>query len=453
MLVKPTAVRCSLCWGTEVRRQNKRGFAICDSDSNYCRGSQPSFTLAGTRIYLQQRFAFVPSSQETKSHVRCQNKTYSCFADEVLEERKTKTKTDTKRISGGVRRTSIHRRLKKQNPSNEVVYKKRTKSKNRSVSIRQPLVMCTMNLPGKHVPQEKATQMFPSTEEAKQMLRFLASTNHECTRMMAESVSADDARQRQENRTELLDKPDYLEDTYDYLFHRHVQTLNGVIQRQEQQEADAARGIYQQKHSKQVIQLCCGDGRDCDDTSIIIDSTGLSSRHNSSTVSQNPPICRATGSNSLDSDKNDINTSDFCARQTSCNENKNKEMKGRCKKGELTRMSADNQLESCHDTQKSGTTHRKNSDGSVNINIVTNKINALELQDVRVPQKPVITFNHVSETNECSSSFSESESLNLKLTKTTSVSSTLRSSSSSPLLEVPVSLEDLTSEMMRPPIN
>jgi hypothetical protein len=116
-------------------------------------------------------------------------------------------------------------------------------------------------------------------------------------------------------------------------------------------------------------------------------------------------------------------------------------------------MSVDNQIESCHDTQKSGTTHRKNSDGCVNINTVTNKINALELHDVTVPQKPVITFNHVSETNECSSSFSESESLNLKLTKTTSVSSTLRSSSSSPLLEVPVSLEDLTSEMMRPPIN
>ncbi|PNF26715.1 hypothetical protein B7P43_G03386 [Cryptotermes secundus] len=304
--------------------------------------------------------------------------------------------------------------------------------------------MCTMNLPGKHVPQEKATQMFPSTEEAKQMLRrLLASTNHECTRMMAESVSADDARQRQDNRTELLDKPDYLEDTYDYLFHRHVQTLNGVIQRQEQQEADEARGIYQQKHSTQVIQLCCGDSRDCDETSISIDSTELSSRHNSSTVSQNPAVCSATGNSSQDSDKNDV-----LARQTSCNENKNKEVKGRCKNGELTGMSVDNQIESCHDTQK-----RTNSDGSVNINIVTNKINALELQVVRVPQKPVITFNHVSETNECSSSFNESESPNLKLTKSTSVSSTLRSSSSSPLLEVPASFEDLTSEMMRPPIN
>lgn len=453
MLVTFPAVRRSLCRGTEVQRQNKRGFAVSNSDGNYCRRSQPSFTLAGTRIYLQQRFAFV-TSQETISHLRSQNKTYSCFVDEVSEERKRKTKTDTKRIGGGVRRTSIHRRLEQQKPSTEVVYKKRTKSKNRSAAIRQPLVMCTMDLPGKHIPQEKATQMFPSTEEAKQMLRrLLASTNHECTRMMAESVSADDARQRQENRTELLDKPDYLEDTYDYLFHRHVQTLNGVIQRQEQQEADVARGIYQQKHSKQVIQLCCDDGRDCDDTSIIIDSTELSSCQNSSTISQNPPICRTTGSNSRDSDKNDINTSDFFARQTSCNENKNKEMKGRCKKSELTRMSVDNQIESCHDTQKSGTTHRKNSDGCVNINTVTNKINALELHDVTVPQKPVITFNHVSETNECSSSFSESESLNLKLTKTTSVSSTLRSSSSSPLLEVPVSLEDLTSEMMRPPIN
>ncbi|XP_023714431.1 uncharacterized protein LOC111868215 [Cryptotermes secundus] len=443
MLVKLPAECRSLCRGTDAQRRNKRASAVSDSGDNYYRGSQPSFTLEGTRIYLQQRFAFVPSSQEI-SHVRSQNKTYSCFAYEVLEERKRKTKTDTKRISGGVRRTSVNRRLEQQKPSTKVVYKKRTKSKNRSVATRQPLVMCTMNLPGKHVPQEKATQMFPSTEEAKQMLRrLLASTNHECTRMMAESVSADDARQRQDNRTELLDKPDYLEDTYDYLFHRHVQTLNGVIQRQEQQEADEARGIYQQKHSTQVIQLCCGDSRDCDETSISIDSTELSSRHNSSTVSQNPAVCSATGNSSQDSDKNDV-----LARQTSCNENKNKEVKGRCKNGELTGMSVDNQIESCHDTQK-----RTNSDGSVNINIVTNKINALELQVVRVPQKPVITFNHVSETNECSSSFNESESPNLKLTKSTSVSSTLRSSSSSPLLEVPASFEDLTSEMMRPPIN
>lgn len=449
MLVKCPAVRRPLCEGRNVRLQAKLSFAVSNSDDNYCR-SQPSFTLAGTHVYLQQRFAFVPSTQETISHLRSQNKTYSCFAGDVLEEGKRKTKPCTKRISGGVRRASILRRLE-QKPSTEVVYKKRTKSKNCSVAVRRPLVMCTMNLPGKHAPQEKATQMFPSTEEAKQMLRrLLASTNHECTRMMAESVSADDARQRQEKRNELLDKPDYLEDTYDYLFHRHVQTLNGVIQRQEQQEADEACGIYQQKHSKQVIQLCCGDGGDCDDTSIIIGSTKLSSHYNSSTVSQNPSTCnRATGSNSQDSDKND-----FFASQTSCNENKNKEMTGRCIKGELTRMNVDNQTESCHDIQKSGTTHRKNSDdGSVNINTITNKIDALELQDVRVPQKPVITFNHVSETNECSSSFSESESLNLKLTNTTSVSSTLRSSSSSPLLEVPVSLEDLTSEMMRPPIN
>jgi hypothetical protein len=222
-----------------------------------------------------------------------------------------------------------------------------------------------------------------------------------------------------------------------------VQTLNGVIQWREQQEAVEAREIYKQKHSKQVIQLCCGDGRDCDDTSVIIGSTKLSSHYNSSTVSQNLSTSnRATVTN----------TNDFFASQTSCNENKNKEMKGRCKKGELTRMNVDNQTESCHDIQKSGTTHRKNSDGG-SINTLTNKVDALELQDVRVPQKPVITFNHVSEANECSSSFSESESLNLKLTKITSVSSTLHSSSSSPLLEVPVSLEDLTSEMMRPPIN
>jgi hypothetical protein len=307
-----------------------------------------------------------------------------------------------------------------------------------------------MNLPGKDVPHEEATQTFPSTEEAKEMLkRLLATTNHEC--MMVESVSADDARQRQENRTELLDKPDYLEDTYDYLFHRHVQTLNGVIR---QQEADEARGIYQQNHSKQVIQLCRGDGGDCDKSCIIIGSTKLSSHHNSSIASQNSSNCsRATGSNSQDSDKN-INSNDFFASRTSCSEDKDKEMKGQCMKGELTRKNDGNQIETCHDTQKSERTHRNNSDdGNININTVTNKINALELQEVKVPQKPIITFNHVTETSECSSSYTEYESLNLKQTKTTTVSSTLRSRSSSPLLEVPVPLDDLTSEMMRPPIN
>jgi hypothetical protein len=385
----------------------------------------------------------VPSSEETTSHLRRPNKTYSCSLHDDLEERKTKT--DIKIISGGDRRASA----RQPKPSATVVCKKRTKSKNRSIAIRQPLVMCTMNLPGKHGPHEKATQMFPSTQEAKQMLRLLASANHEC--MMAESVCADDVRQRLETRTELLEKPDYMEDTYDYLFHRHVQTLNGVIKKQEQQEADEARGIYQQKHSKQVIELCCDDGRDCDGTSIIIGSTKLPSHHNSSTVSQNSFACnRATGSSSQDSDKNDINSNDFFASRISCKESANKEIKGWYKKGELTRMSDDNQIENCHNTQKSETIQRKNSDDSVNINIITNTINALDLQEVRVPQKPVITFNHVPETNECSSSSCESESLNLKQIKAISA---LQSNSSSPLLEVPISFEDLTSEIMRPPIN
>jgi hypothetical protein len=308
-----------------------------------------------------------------------------------------------------------------------------------------------MNLPGKHVPHEKATQMFPSTGEAKQVLRrLLASTNHEY--MIAESVSADDAGQRQETPAELLDKPDYLEDTYDYLFDRHVQTLNGVIRKQEQQEADEARGSYLQKHSKQVIQLCCDDCPDSDDTSITIGSMKLSSHHNSSTVSQHSIACnRATGSSSQDSDKNDINTNHFFASRISSKENGSKEMKGQCKKGELTRMSDDNRIEICHNTQMSETIHRKNSDdGSVNINIITNKINALTLQEVKVSQKPVITFNHVSEISECSSPLCESELLTLKQSKAISA---LRSNSCSPLLEVPISLEDLTSEIMRPPIN
>lgn len=439
MSVTWTTVRGGLYSGSHECQQNKRSPAVSDSGGNYCR-DQPSFTVVGTYIQLQQRFALVPSSAETTSHLRCPNKTYSCSVGDDLEERKTRT-------SGGDRRASSNRRVEQPRPSPSVVYKKRTKSKNSSVAIRQPLVMCTMNLPGKHVPHEKATQMFPSTEEAKQMLRrLLASTNHEC--MIAESVSADDARQKQETRAELLDKPDYLEDTYDYLFHRHVQTLNGVIRKQEQQEADEARAIYLQKHSNQVTQLCYDDGRDCDDTSIIIDSMKLSSHHNSSTVSQNSIACnRATGRSSQDSDKNNINTNHFFASRISSKENGNKEIK----KGELTRMSKDNQIEICHNTQRSETIHRKNSDdGSVNINITTNKINGLDLEEVKVPQKPVITFNHVSEVCECSSPLCESESLNLKQGKAISA---LRSNSCSPLLEVPISLEDLTSEIMRPPIN
>jgi hypothetical protein len=272
--------------------------------------------------------------------------------------------------------------------------------------------------------------------------------------MMAESASVGDGRQRKENRPELLDKPDYLEDTYEYLFHRHVQTLNGVIRKQEQQEVDEAPGIYQQNHSKQVIQLCCGDGRDCDDTSTIIGPTKLSSLHNSSTVYQNSfDSNRATGSNSQNSDKNDINSNDFFGSQISCKENGN-ELKGQCMKGEPMRMSDDNHKEICNSTQKSETIYRKNNDdGSANINIITNKMNTLELQGVKVPQKPVITFNHVPEASECSGSSSESQSLNLNQIKAISVSSTLRSSSSSSLLEVPVSLENLTAEMMRPPMN
>lgn len=432
-----------------ARQQKKSRSAVSDRNGSY-QGFQPLFTLVGKPICLQQRFSFASSSQETISQLRSLHKTYYCFTADVLEEKKAQTKINRKTISGGVRRASVHRRQEK--PSTEVVYQKKTKSKNRSVAIRQPLVMCTMNLPGNHIPYEEASQIFNSTEEAKTMLkRLLASGNHES--MMAEPVSTDDTRQGQESRSGLLEKSDYLQDTYDYLFHRHVRTLNGVIRQQKEQETDKAHRIYHQKHHKQVIQLSCGDGGDCDDDTSVITGSTKSSSHNCSTVSCHSSSCDgATGSNNQDSNQNAINSNNFFASPISCSEDDKILLKDHCEKGKLSRVNDNSQIGSSHCIQKSESTHRNvNGDSSININVVTSKINALKLQEVKV--KPVITFNHVSTASGSSSTHAESESVNLKRIKTTSISSTYRSRSSSPLLEVPLPLEDLASEMMRPPIN
>jgi hypothetical protein len=304
-----------------------------------------------------------------------------------------------------------------------------------------------MDVPGKHAPYEEASQMFSSTEEAKAMLKRLhASRNHAC--MTAESVNISDVRQGQEKRSGLLEKSNYLEDTYEYLFHRHVQTLNEVIRQQEQLEADEAHGLHRQKHRKQVIQLCCEDV-ERDDTPVIINPKNSSNRHNSSIFCHHSSSCDGTAeSNSQDSNQNpepySIN-SNVSGSPTSCSEDGNKFIKNRCEKDGPSRMSENH-------TGRCETTHRNNSDdSSLNINAITDGINALQTQEV--PPKPIITFNHVSTSSESSSTFRESESLTLKQAKGKFISSTIRSRSSSPLLEVPVPLEDLTSEMMRPPIN
>ncbi|KDR13422.1 hypothetical protein L798_12497 [Zootermopsis nevadensis] len=327
------------------------------------------------------------------------------------------------------------------------MYQKKTKSKNRSVAIRQPLLMCTMDLPGNHSPIEEASQVLSSTEEAKAMLkRLLTSRNHEST--MAEPVSTDDARQGQESQSGLLEKSDYLQDAYNYLFHRHVQTLNDIIQQQKQHETDEAHGIYHQKHHKQVIQLSCGDGHDCDDNTSVIAGSMKSSSHNCSTISYHSFSCDgATGSNNQDSNQNAINSNNFFASPPSCSEDDETVLKDHCEKDKQRKVNDNSQIGSSQCTQKSETTHR-NSSGESSINVITSKINALELQEVKVPPKPIITFNHVS-----ASESSSNESINLKRIKTTSISSTHQSRSSSPLLEVPLPLEDLASEMMRPPIN
>jgi hypothetical protein len=445
MLVTCSAVDRALQPAADVGGQTRLGSLVRNRDVSH-QESETLFTLVGKSVGLQQRFSFGPENQETVLHFKSQNKNFFCLIDDVTEQTKRETKINTKTISGGVRRASVHHRQEQKKPSTDVVYKKKTKSKNRCITIRQPLVMCTVSLPDKHLPFEEGPQIFSSTEEAKVMLRrLLASTDHECT--MAESVRTSNVTQGKESQSGLLEKPEYLEGTYDYLFHRHVQTLNDIIRQQELQENDEACGIYLQKNCKQVIQLCCGDGIDCDDdASVTIGSTKSSHHHNTSTTCYHPFSCdEATGSNSQDTNQK-INSNNFFANPSSCDEDGDKAMNNHCEKNESTSVNDNNQTGSCHYIQN-------NSDNSINLNAVTRKLNALKLKEVRSSPKPIITFNHVSNVNESISAYTESESNKLKQITTTSIPSTIRSRSSSPLLEVPAALEDRTTEMMRPPMN
>lgn len=440
MLVICSTVDRSLHTTKDARRQKTVGSTVSVSDASH-QESETLFTLVGKSVCLQQRFSSVPSKKETVLHFRSQNKNYICFVDNGLEQTERETKINTQTFSGGVQRASVHRRQEQNWSSTEAAFQKKTKSKNRCVTIRQPLVMYTMNLPDKHLSCEESSHIFSSTEEAKVMLRrLLASTDHK--RMMAESVSTGNVRLGKENQSRLLEKPEYLEGTYDYLFHRHVQTLNDVIQQQELQD-DEAHGIYQQKNHKQVIQLCCGEAIDCDDdASVTISSTKSSGHHNTSPACYYAFSCdEETGNKNQDTIQN-ISSNSFFANPNSCDDDK---VNYHCEEKEATSVN-DNQIGSFHYIQNNG-------DNSINLNPVTRKMNALKLQEVRSSSKPIITFNHVSTVNESSSTYTESESAKLKQIKTTSASSTIRSRSSSPLLEVPVALEDLTTEMMRPPLN
>ena len=440
MLVICSAVDRSLHTTKDARRQKTLGSTVSVSDASH-QDSETFFTLVGKSVCLQQRFSFVASKKETVLHFISQNKNYSCFVDNVLEQTEGETKINSRTFSGGVQRASVHRRQEQKESSTETVFQKKTKSKNRCVTTRQPLMMHTMNLPDKHLSYEEASHTFSSTEEAKVMLkRLLASTDHK--HMMAESVSTGNVRPGKESQSRLLEKPEYLEGTYDYLFHRHVQKLNDVIQQQELQD-DEAHGIYQQKNHKQVIQLCCGEAIDCDDDpSVTISSTKSSSHHNTSPACYYAFSCdEATGNKNQDTIQN-IHSNNFFANPNSCDDDK---VNDHCEDRESTSVNDNNQIGSCHYIQNKG-------DNNINLNPITRKMNALKLQEVRSSSKPIITFNHVSTVNESSGTYNESASNKLKQIQT-STSSTIRSRSSSPLLEVPVALEDLTTEMMRPPLN
>jgi len=442
MLVICSAVDRSLHTTKDARRKKTVGSTVSVSDVRQ-QESETLFTVVGKSVCLQQRLSFVPSKKETVLHFRSQNKNYSCCVDNILEQTERETKINTRTFSGGVQRASVHRRHEQKKSSTEAVFQKKTKSKNRCVTIRQPLVMYTMNLPDKHLSYEEASHIFSSTEEAKVMLkRLLASTDH--NHMMAESVNTGNVRVGKESQSRLLEKPEYLEGTYDYLFHRHVQTLNDVIEQQELQDDETHR-IYQQKNRKQVIQLCCGEAIDCDDdASVTICSTRSSSHHNTSPACYHAFSCdEAMGNKNQDIIQN-IHNNSFFANPNSCDDDD--KVNDRCGENESTGVNDNNQIGGCHYIQNNG-------DNSLNLNPVTRKMNALKLQEVRSSSKPIITFNHVSTVNESSSTYIESESNTLKQIKTTSTSSTIRSRSSSPLLEVPVALEDLTTEMMRPPLN
>ncbi|PSN36064.1 hypothetical protein C0J52_23068 [Blattella germanica] len=397
--------------------------------------SQPQFTLEGRPVYLQQRLKSSPPIQETPQRIRTRQKTYSCLIEQSTKEKSRECKVSSKRISGGVRRASIRRRQEQQKPSVEVVYQQKTKRKARgAVHVRQPLAMSVMSLPGKHLPRycscEESSQVFPTTEEAKSTLkRLLASRNHES--MMSESVNTD-AKQETGERGGLLEKPAYLEDTYDYLFNRHVQTLNGVIKRQEQEKLDETNEINQQKSRKQVIQLCCRDGGDNsageEDTSVIIGSTKCSTRQNSGGCGES------------------TNYSDGVRKDNTNNNHPSHRGQTSCSCGEKSSLTGGLEHQ-CNDNRQSANSKVSNNNNSeISVNLVTSQIHELELQEI-APPKPLIIFNHVPSSSEnCSVSIDSEEQVR-------PIISPPRSRSPTPLLEVPFPVKDLDCEMKRPPIN
>ena len=441
-----SAVHGSLHTTKDVRQQKRVGSVFRDNDFSH-QEPETLLTLVGKSVCIQQRLSFVPSNhQGTVSHFRSQNKNYFCFIDDVLEQTKKERKRNTNAISGGVRRASVRRREEQKKPSAEVVYQKKTKSKNRCVTIRQPLVTGTMNLSDRHLPHEDALQVFSSIEEAKiNLKRLLASIDHKCG--MAESVSAGNVRQGKESQSGMLEKPEYLEGTYDYFFKRHVQTLNVVIRQQELQEDAEARGIHQEKNCKQVIQLCCGGDIDCDDDASVTTGSAKSSGHHSNgTARYHSFSCdEATGSNRQGNNQN-INSNNIFANPSYCDGDDNKVMTDHCEENELTSVNGNSEAGSCQYIQNHG-------DSNINLNAVSRKINALKLQEIISSPVPIITISHVSTLNESSSTYSESESSKMKQTKTTSVSSKFQLRRSSSLLEVPVTLEDLATEKVRPSLN
>ncbi|KAJ9583449.1 hypothetical protein L9F63_022206 [Diploptera punctata] len=385
--------------------------------------SQPEFSLEGKPIFLQHRLSPVPPVHDKSQRYSLNKNTYKCLIEQTAEKKTRDCKVSAKRISGGVRRASVRRREEQQKPSIEIVYQQKTKRKVRKVAIsRQPLAMSVMSFPGKHLPRycscEEANQVLPSTEEAKATLkRLLASRNHES--MMSESVGGEANRHEAAG---LLDKPAYLEDTYDYLFNRHVQTLNGVIKRQEQEKLEQANEINQQKNRKQVIQLCCGgDNSACeDDASVIIGSEKSSTRQNSSRVAESRSCRSAENCNNNHSVHN---TACSCAVSG-----------GKC------------QLNHEFEEQCNSKSVNNNISKTVNVNLVTSQIQELELLELE-PQKPLIIFNHVPTSNENSPLPMDSEE------DSRPVVSPPRSRSPTPLLEVPFPVKDIDCEMKRPPIN
>lgn len=450
MLVIFSAVANSEYTAAQGRRQTR---SSCSSRKVFTRNSsgyrsavsyecQPEFALEGKPIYLQQRLSLASPVQENSQRYCIQNKTYACFIEQAVEKKSRDSKVSAKRISGGVRRASIKRREEQQKPSVEVVYQQKTKRKGRKVVIqRQPLAMSVMSLPGKHLPSycscEEATQVFPTTEEAKATLkRLLASRNHES--MMSESVSGEGNRHEGSDKVGLLEKPAYLEDTYDYLFNRHVQTLNGVIKKQEQEKLDEANEINQQKNRKQVIQLCCRDGGDNsageEDASVIVGSTKSSTRQNSS---------RGGESRNYRSPETETDH---------CNNNHHKNHSHTpcsCAVGGGKSPLNEKSENQCNSKSVNGHTNINNVSNKISVNLVTSQIQELELQELE-PEKPLIIFNHVPTSSENSPLPMDPEE---RFEDSQPVVSPPRSRSPTPLLGVPFPVKEIDCEMKRPPIN